>query len=396
VGQDEAGKRRISLDLSEDMVAWLDSLKPEYGRRSRGAIVQQLLAILRDGTDEEDSDDSEEESVAEPDAVASETHPSGPDEDGREVAGAADQPSTEQGDLAGTRAPVEAAAAAEPERQPLDDSTAIVLICSDLVSTRDSISDSSETHASESAAAGQGRGGRHAGGSAAGGRQGIQLPGFVRRQARELRRSLQVESRAAEADRGLALISDTDLSDALERVDQHWVEVYGQPPGEPVLEAVMLWLARDVWPQSDHSDGRPFSWSLAQQVVQSFAPSWSQAEATLARVITTAGVLEDPFSGATLALRVPTLINRFVQRHRSRQKRTTSFAAIDQTMTVHSALRLLQLPTIADRPYTFKEIREAYREQAQNHHPDAGGSAEAMRRLNEAYQFLKERYRRAS
>jgi hypothetical protein len=158
----------------------------------------------------------------------------------------------------------------------------------------------------------------------------------------------------------------------------------------------MVWLARDVWPQSDHSDGRPFSWSLAQQVVQSFAPSWVIEAASLARVITAAGVLEDPFSGGTLAVRIPTLITRFVQRHRSRQKRTTSFEAIDQTMTVHSALRLLQLPTVADRPYSFKEIRDAYREQAQNHHPDAGGSADAMRRLNEAYQFLKERYRRAA
>jgi hypothetical protein len=106
--------------------------------------------------------------------------------------------------------------------------------------------------------------------------------------------------------------------------------------------------------------------------------------------------LEDPFGGNSLAVRVPTLITRFVQRHRSRHKRTTSFEAIDQTMTVHGALRLLQLPTVADRPYTLKEIRDAYREQAQSHHPDAGGSADAMRRLNEAYQFLKERYRRAA
>jgi hypothetical protein len=117
---------------------------------------------------------------------------------------------------------------------------------------------------------------------------------------------------------------------------------------------------------------------------------------TLERVITAAGILEDPFGGSSLAVRVPTLITRFVQRQRSKQKRSTSFEAIDQSMTVHGALRLLQLPTIADRPYTLKEIREAYREQAQSHHPDAGGSADAMRRLNEAYQFLKERYRQAA
>jgi curved DNA-binding protein CbpA len=28
-----------------------------------------------------------------------------------------------------------------------------------------------------------------------------------------------------------------------------------------------------------------------------------------------------------------------------------------------------------------------------SHHPDAGGSVEAMRRLNEAYQLLKDLYR---
>jgi hypothetical protein len=224
---------------------------------------------------------------------------------------------------------------------------------------------------------------------------GIQLPGFVRRQARELRRSLEAPAQPASGG-SLALISSVDLTEAITRVDQHWLEVYGQPPSEPVLEAAMVWLARDVWPQSDHSDGRPFSWSLTQQVVTSFAPSWSEGEATLARVITAAGVLEDPFSGSTLAVRIPTLITRFVQRHRSRQKRTMSFEAIDQSMTVHGALRLLQLPTVADRPYTLQEIREAYREQAQSHHPDAGGSADAMRRLNEAYQFLKERYRRVA
>ena len=355
MGQDEPGKRRISLDLSEDMVAWLDKLKPEYGLRSRGAIVQQLLAILRDD---------------------------GPDED-------AQPPSISAAAAQNTREDTAAATRSETEHEPrpFGDSTAIVLIRSSLVSQHDPGQVSSEERETDPAS-GVGRQG--------GAGRGIQLPGFVRRQARELRRSLQVEPKSVEADRGLSLISDDDLREALERVDQHWNEVYGQPPGESVLEAAMAWLARDVWPQSDHSDGRPFSWSLAQQVVHSFAPSWSIAESSLARVITAAGVLEDPFSGGTLAVRIPTLITRFVQRHRSRQKRTTSFEAIDQTMTVHSALRLLQLPTVADRPYSFKEIRDAYRDQAQHHHPDAGGSPEAMRRLNEAYQFLKERYRRAA
>jgi curved DNA-binding protein CbpA len=42
---------------------------------------------------------------------------------------------------------------------------------------------------------------------------------------------------------------------------------------------------------------------------------------------------------------------------------------------------------------TLTQIREAYREMALRHHPDSGGSVDTMRRLNEAYQLLKELYR---
>ena len=357
----EPTKRRVSLDLSQDLLDWLDSLKSQLGHRSRGAILEHLLGELR----AQESDEADE----------GDAHLHGG--------------TAEVGDLNGHVTPAHS----------LDDSTAIVLIRSGPDPSLDQASDAAGTSGSVSSlAAGLVAIPRRAPerlasqGSSAG---GIQLPGFVRRQVRELRRSLEATP-TAPSPSGLALIGPNDLSEALARADEHWLQVYGQAATEVVVEAAMVWLARDIWPQSDHSDGRPFSWNLTQQVVSSFAPAWTEGEATLARVITAAGVLEDPFSGSTLALRVPTLITRFVQRHRSRQKRTTSFEAIDQSMSVHGALRLLQLPTIADRPYSLKEIRDAYREQAQSHHPDAGGSAEAMRRLNEAYQFLKERYRRAA
>jgi hypothetical protein len=364
----EPAKRRVSVDLSEETLSWLDSLKPELGLRGRGAILEAVLAWVRPhSSSDEDDEDLEDEQGALP--LESEA-----------VAGA-DQTGTQHQSM-----PTGA----------LDETTAIVLISSALVSSRDQerVPDGTEE---TNLQLGLGRGSHRAEKTrprASSGSAGIQLPGFVRRQARELRRSLEAEVELP-PDRSLALISSDQLSEAQLRAEQHWHEVYGQAPSEPALEAAMVWLARDVWPQSDHSDGRPFTWSLTQQVVRTFAPSWIEAEATLERVITAAGVLEDPFSGSTLPLRIPTLITRFVQRHRSRQKRTTSFEAIDQSMTVHAALRLLLLPTVADRPYTLPEIREAYREQAQCHHPDAGGSAEAMRRLNEAYQFLKERYRTA-
>jgi hypothetical protein len=105
-----------------------------------------------------------------------------------------------------------------------------------------------------------------------------------------------------------------------------------------------------------------------------------------------AGLLEDPFSTSTLEVRLPTLIRRFVHRFRKRRK-GTSFQTLEHTMTLHGALKLLQLPTSPGHRLTLAEIREAYRDLAMSHHPDSGGSEETMRRLNEAYQLLKELYR---
>ena len=357
MGQRESDKRRITLDLSEDLLEWIDGLKAQMGFRGRGRIVEQLLRELQDQGD-----------------------------DDLNCTAGVEGEQLDAFDASASRIPD------APSGQALDDSKAIVLITSDLVATRDPFDDQDETNwinvvDGRSADASVRR--KSVGG-------GIQLPGFVRQQARAIKRSLAAEPRLDHQERGLELLTAADLQDGLARVQHHWREVYGQEPSDAVVDAAMAWLARDIWPTSDHSDGRPFSWNLAQQVVHSFCAAWPEGDPSLERVMVAAGVLEDPFSGPTLVLRIPNLITRFVQRHRSRQKRTTSFEAIDQTMTVHAALKLLQLPTVADRPYSLREIREAYREQAQCHHPDAGGSPDAMRRLNEAYQFLKERYRRAA
>jgi hypothetical protein len=390
VGESGSDKRRITLELSEDLLRWIDGLKSQMGFRNRGLIVEQLLREL--------VPDLDDEAEAQPDVSAGSLNGDRlVDADARSdeapflvdgsldaepkqaVAAAESSQASARG--AATRAPAqELTSGSELGNRvgpgELDDNTAIVLIGSGEISKLDQRRDSSRTALGV----------------------GIQLPGFVRRQARAVKRSLAEQARPISEDRntGLALIPAEALQEALVRAQQHWLEIYGTPPSDAAQDAALTWLARDIWPQSDHSDGRPFSWGLAQQVLLGFAPGWTVGDPSLDRVITAAGILEDPFGGSSLAVRVPTLITRFVQRQRSKQKRSTSFEAIDQSMTVHGALRLLQLPTIADRPYTLKEIREAYREQAQSHHPDAGGSADAMRRLNEAYQFLKERYRQAA
>jgi hypothetical protein len=385
VGESGSEKRRITLELSEDLLGWIDGLKSQMGFRNRGLIVEQLLRELVPELDDDDDgslDDAaaileDKQSAGEPDH---EPESAAVAEGGAVMEDSQLEASSHTADVASMATGTGVAGESEA-----DDDAAIVLIGTSKISKRDPKRVSSEKSDQRVMRTG----------SAVG--VGIQLPGFVRRQARAVKRSLaeQVAPAGDERNAGLALIPAEALQEALVRAQQHWLEIYGTPPSDAAQDAALTWLARDLWPQSDHSDGRPFSWGLAQKVLLSFAPSWTVGEPSLDRVITAAGILEDPFGASSLAVRVPTLITRFVQRQRSKQKRSTSFEAIDQSMTVHGALRLLQLPTIADRPYTLKEIREAYREQAQNHHPDAGGSADAMRRLNEAYQFLKERYRQA-
>jgi hypothetical protein len=175
----------------------------------------------------------------------------------------------------------------------------------------------------------------------------------------------------------------------------HWMQLYSSSPNKTVLEAAMTWLAYDIWPQADHSDGRPFTWSLAVDNLRGFAPAWLEGPANFERVMVVAGLLEDPFSANTLDLRLPSLIHRFVHRFRQRPK-GTSFQALEHTMTLHGALKLLQLPTAAGQRLSLNQIRDAYRQLALSAHPDSGGSTEAMRRLNEAYQLVKQLYRSAS
>lgn len=222
---------------------------------------------------------------------------------------------------------------------------------------------------------------------------GIDLPGFVRRQSDQLKRSLQPRQPSIEmAIEPLPHVGGEMLERALGRARNHWIELYGKGANEAVLEAAMVWLAQDIWPQSDQSDNRPFTWSLACEIVANTAPSWGQVPASFERVIVMAGLLEDPFSTSTLEVRLPTLIRRFVHRFRKRRK-GTSFQTLEHTMTLHGALKLLQLPTAPGHRLTLAEIRDAYRDLAMSHHPDSGGSEETMRRLNEAYQLLKELYR---
>jgi hypothetical protein len=331
------GSQRIAVTLATELVEQIDRLKKELGLRSRGRVLEQLLEELL----------SVEPDTSQDDVLAG-------------------------SDDAIDSAPVEA----------IDEQSAIVLVVSGALEPCDAqglLVDDPEAVEREGDAA-------HSGG-------GIDLPGFVRRRSMAMRRDLHAGPTVATTPLApLPRISASDAQQALQEVRDHWIGLYGSEANAAVVEAAMIWLARDIWPQCDQSEGKRFSWDSACRAMREVVPRWSDAPPSLERVIVSAGVLEDPFSASTLILRIPTLIHRFMHRFR-RRRQGTSFQTLEHTMTVRGALKLLNLPTDAGHAFSLGQIREAYREMALRHHPDAGGSAEAMRRLNEAYQLLKELYR---
>ena len=334
------------MELPAELLQRLDLLREEWGLRSRGDLLERLLHDLLDGDGEQEA----LETVADLPAIEA----SSPlREGGALVLHARGQ----RGDLVADLEP------AVGEARPSAD------------------------RATESGREGSGDERRSG---------GIDLPGFVRRRSAQLRRSLESASRmgADELLDPLPQVSADVMAQALEAAGEHWLQLYGSAPHAAVLEAAMVWLAQDIWPQSDQSDGRRFTWSLACRVVRTFVPAWTDEPASFARVMVMAGLLEDPFSAATLPVSLPTLIRRFVHRFR-RRRPGSSFQTLQHTMTLQGALQLLRLPSTPGQRLTLQQIREGYRDLALSHHPDAGGSLEAMRRLNEAYQLLKELYRAA-
>ena len=313
------------------MVELIDQLKGEYGARSRGRVLEILLQELLDPSD------------------ASTT---------------AEHPLT------------------EIDAEPTSDASSVEVTSLVLISTGEHQQGVEASPAVDS------------GVPSGGGSSGIDLPGFVSKRTSQLKASLRSPQQrdASPGDPLVSTVDPTDLHDASVAAENHWRSLYGQPPGPTVIEAAMTWLARDVWSSTDASDGRPFTWSAANAALETLCASWESLDPSLGRVMVVAGALEDPFATSSLAERMPTLIRRFVNRFR-RSSQVTSFETLESTMTVHGALKLLGLSTQAGTSVTLSSIRDAYKQRALEEHPDAGGSTDAMRRLNEAYRLLRELYR---
>ena len=222
---------------------------------------------------------------------------------------------------------------------------------------------------------------------------GIELPGFIRKQTTNLKRSLSKDKTFKNMeDTSITTINIDDLLKAKDAAEKHWIYLYGQKPTESVIEASMIWLARDIWPNVDGTENIPFTWNAACKMLNSYCNDWKIESVTFDHVVILAGALEDPFSTKNLRSRIPTLIRRFVNKFK-RSQNVTSFQTLESTMTVQGALKLLGLPTKAGSSLTLSFIRDTYKEKALSNHPDAGGSNETMRKLNEAYQLLKDLYK---
>jgi hypothetical protein len=399
-------RKRFSLELSEGLLNKIDQFKREWGLRSRGAIVERLLQELLAIEDNEElfreeiyseeiySEDSVTEQNGGSEAGSLETPINGTQ--GKDLASAKEngQPSSVNGQKAKTqplagRARLGVSASLSNQQTTIhglsasdyNERGALVLVAKGAGGSLALDFDSSSSDANAAAPEISSRSG------------GIDLPGFVRKQSAQIKRSLTPTLEDGRRHQEpLPTVPVELLNQGLQRAKDHWLELYGTPANGAVLEAAMVWLAKDIWPQCDQSEGRLFTWSLACSVIEAFAPTWPPGEASFEKVMVMAGLLEDPFSTSTLQLRLPTLIRRFVHRFRTR-KRGTSFQDLEHTMTLHGALKLLQLPTSPGHRLALAEIREAYREIALTTHPDSGGSEEEMRKVNEAYQLLKELYR---
>ena len=335
--------KRISIDLPIDLIHGVDRLRKEWGFRRRGQVFERLLQVIL-------PKDLDEEIVKEEksDFIQNNNH----------------DPTSKR----------------KVNKNNEKEEKALVIVGNKNIEMKNvsinDINDSKEKRNQKDTIS-----------------TGIELPGFIRKQTTNLKRSLSKENTFKNnEDTSITTINIGDLLQAKDAVEKHWIYLYGQKPTESVIEASMIWLARDIWPNVDGTENIPFTWNAACKMLNSYCREWIIDSVTFDDVIILAGALEDPFSTKNLRNRIPTLIRRFVNKFK-RSQNVTSFQTLESTMTVHGALKLLDLPTKAGSSLTLSFIRDAYKEKALSNHPDAGGSNENMRKLNEAYQLLKDLYK---
>ena len=340
---EEKDVKRISIDLPIELIEGVDRLRKEWGLRRRGLVFERLLEVILSNDLEEDITDNQQ----------LEFH------------------QNVKPDLVTQNYEVEDKKTEEKAIVIVGDKNIEIKNVSVLENGQENNSKNQKDQITS----------------------GIELPGFIRKQTTNLKRSLSKnQSIKNMEDTSITTIDINDLLEAKDDAEKHWIYIYGQKPTDNVLEASMIWLARDIWPNVDGTENIPFTWNAACKMLNSYCKDWQNENLTFDQVIILAGALEDPFSTKNLKSRIPTLIRRFVNKFK-RSNNVTSFQTLESTMTIHGALKLLGLPTKAGSSLTLSFIRDAYKDKALSNHPDAGGSNESMRKLNEAYQLLKDLYK---
>ena len=340
---EEKNVKRISIDLPIELIEGVDRLRKEWGLRRRGLVFERLLEVILSNDLEEDITDNQQlefNQSVKPDLV------------------------TQNYEVVDSKTEEKAIVIVGDKNIEIKNVTVL----------EKNLDNNSKNQKDQITS-------------------GIELPGFIRKQTTNLKRSLSKNKSIKNMeDTSITTIDINDLLEAKDDAEKHWIYIYGQKPTDNVLEASMIWLARDIWPNVDGTENIPFTWSAACKMLNSYCKDWHNEDLTFDQVIILAGALEDPFSTRNLKSRIPTLIRRFVNKFK-RSNNVTSFQTLESTMTVHGALKLLGLPTKAGSSLTLSFIREAYKNKALSNHPDAGGSNESMRKLNEAYQLLKDLYK---
>ena len=333
---ENSNTKRISIDLPEELISRFDQLRKEWGFRARGPVIEKLLTELLQEEDllpkneQQTLDYNEKENIN--------------------------------------------------DFSNFDENSALVLIKSDKEEKinkeveEKNVLDKKEVKEKPNL--------------------NINLPNFVGKKVKNLRRSINIEKTKQKInDIQISPIKESDLIKCRIEIISHWKNLYGTIPNEQIIEASMDWFCIDIWPNIEGTEQLPFTWSAANKLMSELCPFWKKQNPSLELVLLIIGVLEDPFATTDLSNRVPTLVRRFISRFK-RKNKGNSFEALDSTMTVHGALKLLKLSTAAGSAHTLNKIREAYKIKALETHPDSGGSTDEMRKLNDAYQLLKSLYRK--
>ena len=333
---ENSNTKRISIDLPEELISRFDQLRKEWGFRARGPVIEKLLT-----------------EILQEDDLLPKTQQQTLDLSGKENIN---------------------------DYSNFDENSALVLIKSEVENENNKISEESITISNQEVLEKP--------------NLNITLPNFVGKKVRNLRRSIYIEKTKQKLnDIQINTINEKDLIKCRIEIISHWKKLYGNIPNEHIIEASMEWFSIDIWPNIDGTEHLPFTWSAANKLMSELCPFWTKQPPSLELVILMIGVLEDPFATSDLINRIPTLVRRFISRFK-RKNKGNSFEALHSTMTVHGALKLLELSTAAGSAHTLNKIREAYKTKALDTHPDSGGSTDEMRKLNEAYQLLKNLYRK--